>query len=79
MKEYLTKFPVLSGGLDLWTSELALKETESPRMENLWWENGGLRSREGQTFITAELTNAVGYAASEPFWDRVFLHISGKL
>ena len=79
MKEYLTKFPVLSGGLDLWTSELALKETESPRMENLWWENGGLRSREGQTYITAELTNAVGYAASEPFWDRVFLHISGKL
>lgn len=77
--EYLLKFPRLDGGLNLWDEELSLGENESPNLENLWWEGGGLRSREGQTFITAELTNAVGFAASEPFWDRVFLHISGSL
>ena len=78
-RDYLYKFPRLDGGLNLWEEELDLQENESPRMENLWWENGGLRSREGQSYITAENANGVGYAASSPFWDRVFLHISSSL
>ena len=49
-------------------------------MENLWWEEGALQSREGQEYITAEVEGGVAYAATrEPFWDRSFLHISGKL
>lgn len=78
--EYVTKFPELSGGLNLWKDELALEEAESPEIRNLWWEGGCLRGREGQRYLTAELTDAVGFAASrEPFWERTFLHISGKL
>lgn len=78
-RDYFYKFPRLDGGLDLSEAELDLGTGDSPRMENLWWENGGLHSREGQSYITAQRENAVGFAASEPFWDRVFLHISGSL
>lgn len=70
----------LDGGLNLWEMKERLAANESPEMQNLWWEGGALQGREGQSYVTAELENTVGYAAtSEPFWDRTFLHISGKL
>ena len=73
-------FRRLDGGLNLWEQETELEGNESPEMQNLWWEDGSLQSREGQTYVTAQAEGAVGYAASgEPFWDRTFLHISGKL
>ena len=73
-------FRRLDGGLNLWEQETELEGNESPEMQNLWWEDGSLQSREGQTYVTAQAEGAVGYAASgEPFWDRTCLHISGKL
>lgn len=70
----------LDGGLNLWEVQERLGLNESGEMENLWWAEGALQSREGQEYITAEVEGGVAYAATrEPFWDRSFLHISGKL
>ena len=80
MREYSLTMNHLAGGLNLWDRETDMGGHESPWMENLWWEDGGLCSREGQEYVTAEMDRAVGFAASpEPFWDHSFFHISGKL
>ena len=70
----------LDGGVNLWEVQERLGLNESGEMENLWWAEGALQSREGQEYITGEIEGGVAYAATqEPFWDRTFLHISGKL
>ena len=47
-REKTFTFAPLDGGLNLRDAEINLKNNESPEMENLWWEDGGLRSRPGQ-------------------------------
>lgn len=47
-KEYTTDLTQLNGGLNIRDLPQHLKATESPKLENMWWENGVLAARPGQ-------------------------------
>lgn len=77
--EYKVSFPRLDGGLNLWELDYRMDNNQSPDMKNLIWFNGGLCSRDGQSWVY-DTSHGVGYAAYEGlFWDRAFLHIGTKL
>lgn len=79
-REYTLDFPRLDGGLNTWDLDYRLNANESPRMQNLWWQNGVLCSRDGQTFVTDEAVLGRGWSAYETlFWDNAFFHVGAKL
>lgn len=79
-KTYEVNFPKLTGGLNLWELDYRLGTDESPDMKNLWWQNGVLQCRDGQTYISDNTTLGTGYTTSgTPFWGYVFFHIGTKL
>ena len=78
-KVYSYRFPALDGGLNLADAEINLRDNESPEMWNLWYEDGVLQSRPGQSWATAAGIGT-GYAVSpEPFWNHTFFHIGASL
>ena len=52
-REKTFRFPALDGGLNLRDAELNLKDSESPEIVNLWWDDGVLQSRPGQEYATS--------------------------
>lgn len=75
----LVDFQRLDGGLNLWEVDYRLAGNQSPEMKNLWWQDGVLQCRDGQSYVTsAEL--GTGYTCfSEQFWDNFFFHIGSKI
>ena len=88
-REKIFKIPALNGGLNLRDAEINLKDNESPEIVNLWWDEGGLRSRPGQaqaatgwgsgSYIGRSFeSNDIVYAAA-PFEEGVVAHIGASL
>ena len=72
-------FQRLDGGLNLWEVDYRLAGNQSPEMKNLWWQDGVLQCRDGQSYIS-ESGLGVGYTCfSELFWDNAFFHIGDKI
>ena len=44
-------FPRLDGGLNLWEMDYRLNRNQSPEMKNLWWQDGVLQCRDGQSYL----------------------------
>lgn len=47
----MVDFPRLDGGLSLWELDYRLNRNQSPEMKNLWWQDGVLQCRDGQTYL----------------------------
>ena len=78
-REYVVDFPRLDGGLNTWELDYRLDNNESPDMLNLWWQDGALCCRDGQTRLTAE-GYGTGYTAYDSlFWGCGFFHIGDRL
>lgn len=79
-KEYVVDFPRLDGGLNTWELDYRLDANESPEMENLWWQDGALCCRDGQTRLTAGESHGTGWSAYDGlFWGNGFFHIGSAL
>lgn len=79
-KEYIVNFDRLDGGLNTWELDYRLDRNQSPDMKNMWWLDGALCCRDGQTRVTGDSVLGAGYSAYElPFWDCFFYHIGTKL
>lgn len=79
-KEYTIHFPRLDGGLNTWELDYRLGANESPRMRNLWWKDGALCCRDGQTRLADGESLGRGWSAYErPFWGNGFFHIGSAL
>lgn len=77
---YAQTFAQLTGGLNLRDLPIQLKNNESPAMQNLWWEDGVLQSRDGQVWLSEEAALGTGYTCyGELFWGHAFFHIRDKL
>ena len=78
-KERVIDFPRLDGGLNTWEVDYRINANESPDMVNLWWQDGVLCSRNGQTFATDDESLGKGWSAYETlYWDNAFFHIGDK-
>lgn len=78
-KVYSYRFPTLNGGLNLSDAEINLRDNESPDMWNLWYEDGVLQARPGQSWASAAGIGT-GYAVSpETFFEHTFFHIGASL
>lgn len=72
-------FPRLDGGLNLWELDYRLAPNQTPEMKNLWWQDGVLQCRDGQSFLTTEELGT-GYTCSgDSFWGNAFLHAGNKI
>lgn len=79
-KEYVVEFPRLDGGLNTWELDYRLDANESPDIVNLWWQDGALCCRDGQTRLTAQPDEGTGWSAYETlFWGHGFFHIGDGL
>lgn len=47
----MVDFPRLDGGLNLWELDYRLDRNQSPEMKNLWWQDGVLQCRDGQSYL----------------------------
>ena len=47
----MVDFPRLDGGLNLWELDYRLGRNQSPEMKNLWWQDGVLQCRDGQSYL----------------------------
>lgn len=77
----LVDFPRLDGGLNLWELDYRLDSNQSPEMKNMWWQDGILQCRDGQTEFwknTGDRIRGVN-CCSDPFWDHIFLHLGNGL
>ena len=73
-------FPMLNGGLNIHELDYRLSPNQSPDMKNLWWQDGVLQCRDGQTFISDDETLGTGFACDDSlFWGHAFFHIGDKL
>lgn len=78
-KTYSVDFPRLDGGLNLWELDYRIKNNQSPEMKNMWWQDGVLQCRDGQTELLAA-GESTGWSCYEVvFWGMAFFHIGGKL
>ena len=68
----MVDFPRLDGGLNLWEMDYRLDRNQSPEMKNLWWQDGVLQCRDGQSYLygpsQAQLTTPLP-AGVEPWVD----------
>ena len=78
-RERSVEFPRLDGGLNTWDLSYRLGANESPEMENLWWQNGALCSRDGQIYVSAAAPGAGRTAYESLYCDHAFFHIGDKL
>ena len=77
----MVDFPRLDGGLNLWELDYRLGRNQSPEMKNLWWQDGVLQCRDGQSYLYRPPADmGTGYTCtSDLFWDHAFFHIGTKL
>ena len=47
----MVDFPRLDGGLNLWEMDYRINRNQSPEMKNLWWQDGVLQCRDGQSYL----------------------------
>ena len=47
----MVDFPRLDGGLNLWELDYRLNRNQSSEMKNLWWQDGVLQCRDGQSYL----------------------------
>lgn len=79
-KTYTVDFPKLTGGLNLWELDYRMDANQSPDMKNLWWQDGVLQCRDGQSYIADDTTIGTGYTCCDTlFWGNAFFHIGGKI
>ena len=72
-------FSRLDGGLNLQVPDWRLDSRQSPEMKNLWWQDGLLQCRDGQTYLLKEGLGQ-GYACHDSlFFGRAFFHMGGVL
>ena len=77
---YVKDYPRLTGGLNTRELNHRLREDESPFIKNLWWQDGMLQCRDGQTEAAYEPARGKGLAAyEEPFYGYTFLHIGNHI
>jgi hypothetical protein len=75
-KEYVIDLPKLDGGLNLWDLDYRMDKNQSPDMQNLYWLDGSLGCRPGQSWVTVEQDLGVGYTCyKDLFWGKAFFHI----
>lgn len=75
-KTYTVDFPRLSGGLNIDELDYRLNTNESPEMENMWWQNGILQCRDGQTKIMSNARDEQFYVSTDSrYWGFFFAHI----
>lgn len=75
-KEYAIDFPMLTGGLNLKELDYRLPPTESPYMKNMWWQDGVLQCRDGQTAVSHDEAKGIGYTCyQKEFYGKAFFHI----
>ena len=68
----MVDFPRLDGGLNLWEMDYRLNRNQSPEMKNLWWQDGVLQCRDGQSYLygpTAEQMAVPLPQGAEPWTD----------
>ena len=75
-REYVVDFPQLNGGLNLQELDYRIQNDESPEMQNLWWEDGVLGSRDGQVWINSTIGDQL-HAAYERIWNGKMVIHSG--
>ena len=74
--EYAINFEALTGGLNLYSPDYRLDNDESPDMENMWWKDGALCSRPGQSYLFNGDSLGTGYTCYDGlYWDNAFYHI----
>jgi|GEM_PF-1564216 len=85
-KEYTIEYDRLDGGLNLWDLDYRMDKNQSPDMVNLWWKDGVLSCRDGQTACDGVDTAGTaagpgtGYAcAHELFHNYLFCHLGTGL
>lgn len=79
-RTYAVDFPKLTGGLNLWELDYRMDANQSPDMKNLWWQDGVLQCRDGQTYIVDDTSVGTGYTCyNAMFWGNAFYHIGGKI
>ena len=71
-------FENLSGGLNLWELPYRMDANQSPDMENLWWRDGLLSCRDGQTYVSEALGQGI-CCAERLYWGHAILHIGDGL
>lgn len=73
-------FPRLDGGLNIRELDYRLENNQSPEVKNLWWQDGVLQCRDGQTFIFNDTSKGAGYTCYDSmFYGYAFFHIGNKL
>ena len=50
-KTYALEIADVSGGLNIWELDYRIDANQSPNLKNLWWQDGVLQSRDGQTYL----------------------------
>ena len=78
-KTYSVDFPRLDGGLNLWELDYRIKNNQSPEMKNMWWQDGVLQCRDGQTELLAAGADTGWSCYEAVFWGMAFFHIGGQL
>lgn len=79
-KTYSVDFPRLDGGLNIWELDYRLETNQSPDMKNLWWQDGVLQCRDGQTYLFDDAAKGTGYTCYDSmFYGYAFFHIGDKL
>ena len=79
-KTYVVDFPKLTGGLNLWELDYRMSADQSPNMKNLWWQDGVLQCRDGQTYLSEITSHGEGHTCyGSLFWGHAFFHIGDSL
>lgn len=78
-KTYSVDFPRLDGGLNLWELDYRIKNNQSPEMKNMWWQDGVLQCRDGQTELLAAGADTGWSCYEAVFWGMAFFHLGGRL
>ena len=78
-REYVVDFQQLNGGLNLQELDYRIKNDESPEMKNLWWKDGILCSRDGQSWVNDEGLGEY-HASYDSIWNgKMFVHAGNKI
>lgn len=72
-------FRDLSGGLNLWELDYRMDADQSPDMKNLWWRDGVLGCRDGQTYLSDRELGKGLRCYERLFWGHLVAHIGDGL
>ena len=87
-RDKIFRFAALNGGINLKDAEINLKDSESPEIVNLWWDDGGLQSRPGQEEIASGWGDGNSHSdfqeseivyAAAAFRDGILVHVGAYL